>query len=279
MTNDRHDRRQQEKLQRRRQRRMQRQAPVPASTAPGPKFEFPGIMGWMQRNMRVLFLGGIVVLFLSLGAGTFFTSNNSSRPRATETPTPSDTPTPSATASATATAPTTPTPQRTYSTRPPMTIDTSKQYEAVISLEKGGEVRIDLLAKDAPKTVNNFVFLANNKFFDGLTFHRVLADFVAQGGDPSGTGSGGLGYFLEVEKNTVPLTAGVIAMAKSAAGVSGSQFFITLTPQPGLQPDFTAFGRVTAGMDVVRQITLRDPSKPNPPKPDVIKSITIVEKG
>ncbi|TAK77943.1 MAG: peptidylprolyl isomerase [Dehalococcoidia bacterium] len=227
--------------------------------------------------MRVLFVTGIIVLFLSLGAGTFFASNNSRRTKAT--PTPTETPTATATATPTSTASTSPTPQRTYSARPPMTIDTAKQYEAVIALEKGGEIHIDLLANDAPKTVNNFVFLAKNKFFDGLTFHRVLADFVAQGGDPSGTGSGGPGYFLEVEKNTVPLAAGVIAMAKSPAGVSGSQFFITLTPQPGLQPDFTAFGRVTAGMDVVRQITLRDPSKPNPPKPDVIKSITIVEKG
>ncbi|MBM4411264.1 MAG: peptidylprolyl isomerase [Chloroflexi bacterium] len=274
MTNDRHDRRQQEKLQRRRQRRTERQAHAPAAVS-GPAFEFPGIMGWMQRNMRVLFLGGIVVLFLSLGAGTFFSSNSTSRPRPTETPTA----TPSATASTTPTAPASPTPQRTYSAPPSMTIAPNKQYEAVIALEKGGEVRIELLAKDAPKSVNNFVFLAKNNFFDGLTFHRVLQDFVAQGGDPSGTGSGGPGYFLEVEKNTVPLAAGVIAMAKSPAGVSGSQFFITLTPQPGLQPDFTAFGRVTAGMEVVRQITLRDPSKPNQPKPDVIKSITIVEKG
>ena len=159
-----------------------------------------------------------------------------------------------------------------------MTIDPNKQYEAVILLDKGGEIRIELLAKDAPKTVNNFVFLAKNKFFDGLTFHRVLENFVAQGGDPGGT-TGGPGYYLEVEKNTVPLAAGVIAMAKSPAGISGSQFFITLTPQPGLQPDFTAFGRVTAGMEVVRRITLRDPSKPNQPKPDVIVSITIVEKG
>jgi peptidylprolyl isomerase len=149
----------------------------------------------------------------------------------------------------------------------------------VIALEKGGEVRIELLAKEAPKTVNNFVFLAKNRFFDGLTFHRVLENFVAQGGDPLGSGFGGPGYFLEVERNSVPLAAGTIAMAKSNAGVSGSQFFITLVPQPGLQPDFTAFGRVTAGMDVVNQITKRDPSKTNQPKADVIKSITIVEKG
>lgn len=277
MSNDRHDRRQQEKLQRRRQRRAQRQAPSSASLGSAASYEYPGIMGWMQRNMRVLFLTGIVVLFLSLGAGTFFKANSGSTKRAKETPTPTETPT--ATASATATPSASPTPQRTYSAAPPMTIDPNKQYEAVIALEKGGEVRLELLAKDAPKTVNNFVFLAKNRFFDGLTFHRVLQDFVAQGGDPSGTGAGGPGYYLEVEKNTVPLAAGVIAMAKSSAGVSGSQFFITLTPQPGLQPDFTAFGRVTTGMDIVRQITLRDPSKPNQPKPDVIKSITIVEKG
>lgn len=276
MTNDRHDRRQQEKLQRRRQRRAQRQEPAPAA-ASGTAFEFPGIMGWMQRNMRVLFLGGIVVLLLSLGAGTFLSSNSNSKRRPTETPTP--TATPSATASTTPTPPASPTPRRAYSAAPPMTIDPNKQYEAVILLDKGGEIHIELLAKDAPKTVNNFVFLAKNKFFDGLTFHRVLQDFVAQGGDPSGTGSGGPGYFLEVEKNTIPLAAGVIAMAKSPAGISGSQFFITLTPQPGLQPDFTAFGRVTTGMEVVRRITLRDPLKPNQPKPDVILSVTIVEKG
>lgn len=276
MTNDRHDRRQQEKLQRRRQRRMQRQAPASASTVQGPNYEFPGIMGWMQRNMRVLFLGGIVVLFLSLGAGTFFKANGTTR-RSTPTPMPSETPT--ATGSATSTASASATPQRTYSAAPPMTIDPNKQYEAVITLEKGGEIRLELLAKDAPKTVNNFVFLAKNRFFDGLTFHRVLDGFVAQGGDPLGSGFGSPGYFLEVEKNTVPLTTGVVAMAKSNAGVSGSQFFITLAPQPSLQPDFTAFSRVSAGMDIVNQITKRDPSKSNQPKADVIKSITIVEKG
>ena len=275
MTNDRHDRRQQEKLQRRRQRRMQRQTPV-AAPPNGSNIEFPGIMGWMQRNMRPLFLGGIVVLLLSLGAGTFFSVNP---PTPRETPTPTPTPTASATPEGSATPTPAGTPQRTYRAAPPMTIDTAKQYEAVIALEKGGEVRIELLAKEAPKTVNNFVFLATNRFFDGLTFHRVLENFVAQGGDPLGSGFGGPGYFIEAERNSVPLAAGTIAMAKSNAGVSGSQFFITLVPQPGLQPDFTAFGRVTAGMDVVNQITKRDPSKTNQPKADVIKSITIVEKG
>jgi len=275
VTNDRHDRRQQEKLQRRRQRRVQRQTPVAAPSG-GANIEFPGIMGWMQRNMRLLFLGGIVVLLLSLGAGTFF-SVNPRTPR--ETPTPAPTATPSATPEGSATPTSSATPQRSYSAPPPMTIDQNKQYEAVIALEKGGEIRIELLAKDAPKTVDNFVFLAKNRFFDGLTFHRVLANFVAQGGDPQGSGFGGPGYYLEVERNSVPLAAGTIAMAKSAAGVSGSQFFITLTPQPGLQADFTAFGRVTAGMDVVNQITKRDPTLTNQPKADVIKSITIVEKG
>lgn len=269
MTNDRHDRRQQEKLQRRRQRRVQRQTTVAAPSG-GANIEFPGIMGWMQRNMRLLFIGGIAVLLLSLGAGTFL-SVNPRPPR--ETPTPTATPEGSATPTPAAT------PQRTYSAPPPMTIDQNKQYEAVIALDKGGEIRVELLAKEAPKTVNNFVFLAKNRFFDGLTFHRVLENFVAQGGDPQGGGFGGPGYYLDVERNSVPLAAGTIAMAKSPAGVSGSQFFITLTPQPGLQSDFTAFGRVTAGMDVVNQITKRDPTKTNQPKADVIRSITIVEKG
>lgn len=275
MTNDRHDRRQQQKLQRRRQRRAQRPAPA-AGMGTAETIQFPGIMGWMQRNTKLLFLGGIVILLLSLGAGTFFSVSGSTRPaKATPTPTPSETPT----STATATPALTPTPQRTYSAAPPMTIDTKKKYQAVIALEQGGEITIELLPTDAPKTVNNFVFLAKAHFYDGLTFHRVIPGFVAQGGDPSGTGSGGPGYYLEEEKNSLPLSAGVISMAKSPAGISGSQFFITYTPQPGLvSQGFIAFGRVTSGMDLLQKITPRDPQKPNQPKADVIKSVTIVEK-
>ena len=274
MTNDRHDRRQQEKLLRRRQRRAQRLAPV-AARGPAESIEFPGIMGWMQRNTKWLFLGGIVILLMSLGAGTFFSVNDTRRPDSTPTPTPTASATPEGSATPTASA----TPQRKYSAVPPMTINVAKKYEAVIALEKGGEIRLELFPNDASKTVNNFVFLARARFYDGLTFHRVLPGFVAQGGDPSGTGSDGPGYYLEVEKNSLPLAVGVISMAKSAAGISGSQFFITYTPQPGLAPQgFIAFGRVTAGMDVLEKITPRDPSKANQPKADVIKSVTIVEK-
>jgi peptidylprolyl isomerase len=158
-----------------------------------------------------------------------------------------------------------------------MTIDQNKSYTATIRLQKGGEIKIQLLPKDAPNAVNNFVFLARNRFYEGLTFHRVIANFVAQGGDPKGDGTGDSGYKLQPDKSTVPMDAGAISMAQSAAGISGSQFFITLTPQPSLSPQFTVFGKVIAGMDVVQKITLRDPSKGSQPPGDVIASITIAE--
>lgn len=246
--------------------------------------EFGGVMGWMQRNARWFFLGAILTFVLSLGAGQFLSQ---ATPAPTPVPTPSETPTASATASAaasaTSTASATPTPdttiQRKYSAAPPMTIDAAKSYTAVIALKSGGEVRIALDPKNAPQATNNFVFLAKNRFYDGLTFHRVLAGFVAQGGDPAGNGSGGPGYDVPQDKNTVPLDTGVIAMAKvgNATVTSGSQFFITLTPQPGLQSEFTAFGKVTQGMDVVQKITLRDPTKSGQPAADVISSIKIIE--
>jgi peptidylprolyl isomerase len=236
--------------------------------------EFPGIMGWMQRNMRWLFLGGIVVLVVSLGAGTLFGAGfgqPTSGVEATATPTVEATPTPEATE-------TPETIQRNYDAAPEMTIDTSKQYEALIRLESGGEVRLELFARQAPVHVNNFVFLAQHQFFDGLTFHRVLPNFVAQGGDPLGTGFGGPGYMLPEERNTQPFAKGVIAMAKSSAGVSGSQFFITLRPTPELADGFTVFGRVLEGMEHVESITPRDPSQPNQPPGDVIESVEIIEK-
>ncbi|MSQ31495.1 MAG: peptidylprolyl isomerase [Dehalococcoidia bacterium] len=167
--------------------------------------------------------------------------------------------------------------RRSYSAPPPMTIDPKKKYEAVISMKKGGQIRLELLPEAAPNQTNNFVFLAKNHFYDGLTFHRVLPGFVAQGGDPLGTGFGGSGYTLPPDKNGVKFDAGVISMASNSAGVSGAQFFITLAPTPTLEATFAAFGRVTQGMDVVRAITQRDPSRPNQPPADVIDRIEIVE--
>jgi len=155
-----------------------------------------------------------------------------------------------------------------------MEIDPSNRYEAVIRTERG-DIRVELLPGEAPGYVNNFVFLARNRFYDGLTFHRVLTGFVAQGGDPTGGGAGGPGYSLEEETNELPFDAGVISMAKSTA-VSGSQFFITLEPTPFLEPDFTVFGRVIEGLEVARSLTAREPG-PGAPPADRIISIEIIE--
>jgi cyclophilin family peptidyl-prolyl cis-trans isomerase len=135
-----------------------------------------------------------------------------------------------------------------------------------------------LFAEEAPNYVNNFIFLAENRFYEGLTFHRVIANFVAQGGDPTGTGMSGSGYFLDPEFNDLQLNrAGLISMAKSSFGVSGSQFFITLGPTPWLTGEFTVFGEIVAGMDVVQSITVREPGE-SQPAADIIKEIRIIEK-
>ena len=155
-----------------------------------------------------------------------------------------------------------------------MEIDPANRYEALIRTERG-DIRVELLAEEAPGYVNNFVFLARNNFFDGLTFHRVLPGFVAQGGDPTGGGAGGPGYDLEEETNDLPFDAGVLSMAKSNR-VSGSQFFITLAPTPHLEPGFTVFGRVIEGLDVARSLTARE-AAPGAPPADRILSIEITE--
>ena len=167
--------------------------------------------------------------------------------------------------------------QKTWTTAPAMQIDTSKHYTAHIKTEKG-TIDIELLPQAAPITVNNFVFLARQGFYDGVTFHRVLANFMAQGGDPTGTGSGGPGYFIPNENDTAVFDkAGILAMANSGRDRNGSQFFITFGPQPSLNGGYTIFGQVIGGMDVVQSITLRDPDT-NPTTPgDKITTITIDE--
>jgi peptidylprolyl isomerase len=200
--------------------------------------------------------------------------------RETATPEPAATPTPDPNATPTPTPAPTPTPPvRQYAAPPEMQIDQNRQYFATIRTERGN-IRIELFPREAPQTVNNFVFLARNDFFDGLTFHRVLEGFVAQGGDPTGTGTGGPGYFLPEERNNLRHDAGVIAMARSAQGVSGSQFYITKQPQPALDAQgFTVFGRVVSGMEVVQAITLRDPQRnPRAAPGDRILSIDIEER-
>ena len=166
---------------------------------------------------------------------------------------------------------------KSWSSPPPMTIDTSKQYTATIETEKGNMV-VELFAKDVPKTVNNFVFLAREGFYDGSTFHRVLPGFMAQGGDPTGTGTGEAGYTFEDEFTEHKHEAGTLSMANRGANTNSAQFFITFTPQPGLDNKHSVFGRLIGGMDVLESLTPRDPSKNPQFTGDKILRITIEEK-
>ncbi len=146
-----------------------------------------------------------------------------------------------------------------WSSPPAMQIDVSKTYRVIMETTRG-TIELDLYPQHAPLTVNNFVFLVREGFYDGLTFHRVIKDFVIQGGDPTGRGSGGPGYRFRDEVVGNPLTheAGVISMANAGPNTNGSQFFITHTPQPHLNGRHTVFGRVVAGMDVVYAIKQGD---------------------
>jgi cyclophilin family peptidyl-prolyl cis-trans isomerase len=163
---------------------------------------------------------------------------------------------------------------------PPMTIDPAKQYIATLETEKG-DIVIELFADAAPLAVNSFNFLANNGWFDGVTFHRVLPGFVAQAGDPTGTGYGGPGYAFtnEVSAGLKFDKPGVLGMANSGPESNGSQFFITLAPTPDLDGGYTIFGQVISGMEVVNSLTERDPQQnSNLPPGDKILSVTIEEK-
>jgi peptidyl-prolyl cis-trans isomerase B (cyclophilin B) len=148
---------------------------------------------------------------------------------------------------------------KTYSAPPAMQIDPAATYRAVIETDRG-EVHLDLYAEHAPKTVNNFVVLARDGFYDGVTFHRVISNFMVQGGDPNGTGTGGPGYKFEDETRGNPLRheRGVISMANAGPNTNGSQFFITHGPQPHLDGKHTVFGRVVQGLEVVDAIRQGD---------------------
>ncbi|MBK7451733.1 MAG: peptidylprolyl isomerase [Anaerolineales bacterium] len=160
-----------------------------------------------------------------------------------------------------------------------MTIDTAKKYFATVEMEKGGEFVIELYADKAPITVNSFVFLAQEGYFNGVTFHRVLDGFMAQGGDPTGTGMGGPGYQFVNENSDLTFDKdGVVAMANAGPDTNGSQFFITYGPQEFLNGGYTIFGQVIEGMDVVNAITRRDPEQNPNFTGDVMKSVTITEE-
>ena len=160
------------------------------------------------------------------------------------------------------------TPERkTYSAPPSIIIDPGKQYTATIETKKG-DLELELFAGDAPLTVNNFVFLAREGFYDGTTFHRVLPDFMAQGGDPTGTGMGGPGYNFADEFSQRTHGTGTLSMANAGPNTNGSQFFITYAPQPHLNGKHSVFGQLTEGTDVLQKLE----------NGDAIKRITIEEK-
>ena len=172
--------------------------------------------------------------------------------------------------------------QKSYDTPPAMAIDPNKSYKATIELDKGGSIVIELYPKEAPNTVNSFVFLSREGYYDGVTFHRVIPGFMAQGGCPTGTGTGGPGYNFDDEFHPSRRhdSPGILSMANSGTrggrGTNGSQFFILFGPTPHLDDKHSVFGKVIEGMDVVNGITVRDPGSASLPG-DAMKTITIGE--
>ncbi|OAB37766.1 peptidylprolyl isomerase [Paenibacillus glacialis] len=145
---------------------------------------------------------------------------------------------------------------KSWDNPPAMEIDSTKSYAAEVTTNKG-TFTIELYAKDAPKTVNNFVFLSKQGFYNDVIFHRIMESFMVQTGDPQGTGMGGPGYQFEDEKTTYKYEPGIVAMANSGPNTNGSQFFICTGDDSGSlnsQPNYTIFGKITNGMDVVKQI-------------------------
>jgi cyclophilin family peptidyl-prolyl cis-trans isomerase len=168
--------------------------------------------------------------------------------------------------------------KKSYAAAPAMVIDPKKSYTAVLKTDKG-DIRVKLFADKAPNTVNNFVVLARDGFYNGTTFHRVIADFMAQGGDPTGTGTGGPGYSFKDEfdptlKHDGP---GVLSMANAGPNTNGSQFFITYEATPWLDGKHSVFGKVESGMDVLKSISPRDPQTARTPGTQIL-GITIEEK-
>ncbi len=164
-----------------------------------------------------------------------------------------------------------------YDAAPPMVIDPAKRYSATIATERG-DIVVELYADKAPATVNNFVFLARDGYYDGVAFHRVIANFMAQTGDPTGTGRGGPGYKFsdEFEPSLRHDGPGVLSMANAGPNTNGSQFFITHKATPHLDGKHAVFGRVVEGMDVVYSIPERDPGSAREPGL-AMTSVTITE--
>jgi cyclophilin family peptidyl-prolyl cis-trans isomerase len=165
---------------------------------------------------------------------------------------------------------------KSYTAPPQMAIDPARTYTATIDTS-AGTMTAELFAGEAPKTVNNFVFLARDGFYDGVIFHRVIRGFMIQGGDPTGTGRGGPGYRFDDEPVTRRYNRGILAMANAGPNTNGSQFFV-MHADYGLPPNYTIFGRLTSGEDVLDKIaTAQTGSQDRPTDPVKIQSVTINE--
>jgi len=255
-----------------------RRQPLAAHTQAKPPFPVS-----LLFNVRVFYIIALLAMGGGIAGGAIMSGTMPGRGSSLE---PTITPTPIATGQPAEPTPTAEPPQvKTYPNPPEMTIDTSKEYFAVIETENG-DIRLELFADQAPETVNNFVFLARDGFYDGLTFHFVRPGFVAKAGDPTCTaradgtciGTDGPGYTLPAEMNDKEHIVGSVAMAEDIETyvTNGSQFFIALqdlTHQ--LEGHNTVFGQVVEGMDVVQSLTARGWRDPNAPPGDKILSVTI----
>ena len=166
-------------------------------------------------------------------------------------------------------------PAKQYDAPPPMTIDQNGRYAAVLKTDRG-DITIRLMPEVAPITANNFVFRVREGFYVGCSFHCVIPGFVAQGGDPTGSGRGGPGYRFQDELTPTPFEQGIIGMANAGPGTNGSQFYIMLDAAPHLTGRYTAFGRVEAGLENVLALRPRDPESDREPG-DHILSVEIIE--
>ena len=242
-----------------------------------PKSNLPAVLA------AVVVIGILIISVLSLNSGTATPKNADQMAVTTEVNIATatvDAAVPAATDAPTAVPAPTPAAGKQYAAAPPMTIDVKKTYTATIKTPRG-DIVIKLRPDLAPETVNSFVFLARDGYYNGLTWHRVLADFMAQGGDPTGTGMGGPGYTVkgEFSANVSFDKPGYVAMARPGNDVNGngSQFFITTAPATYLDNQYTIFGEVTAGQDIVKGIPLRDPQSATTPG-EAMESITISEQ-
>lgn len=162
-----------------------------------------------------------------------------------------------------------------YEAPPAMSIDPERRYQSIVHTERG-DITIELRPGVAPTTVNNFVFLAREGYYDDTTFHRVVPGFLAQAGDPTGNGRGNPGYRFPDEISETPFVRGTVGMANAGPNTNGSQFYLMLADSPQLTGRYTAFGQVTGGMELVEALTPRDPS-PDAEPGDRIESIEVIE--